>query len=111
MCGLPGCSKPCYVEHGRIHDYCGRTHATEHAAMMDAVVASKKSKGKGSGSKTKGLQPQSHFQFTSQTPHGGYFAASGETISNAHLRRGVILVFPVALETHYPTSKSSMWEQ
>ena len=78
MCGLPGCSKPCYVERGRIHDFCGRTHATEHATMMDAVVASKKSKGKGSGSKTKGHQPQSHSHFAPQTQHSGSYTTSGE---------------------------------
>ena len=33
-CRLPGCSKPCYVEgNGKVHDYCGRTHAQQHGAM------------------------------------------------------------------------------
>jgi ribA/ribD-fused uncharacterized protein len=33
-CRLPGCSKACYVEgNGKVHDYCGRTHAQQHGAM------------------------------------------------------------------------------
>ena len=64
VCSLPGCSKPCYVEpRGRIHDYCGRTHASEHAAMMGG----KKSKSKGNGSKSKGRQSQSYTQSTGTT--------------------------------------------
>ena len=68
VCSLPGCSKPCYVEpHGRIHDYCGRTHASDHAAMMDASSAGKKSKSKWNGSKSKGHQSKSHAQSTDIT--------------------------------------------
>lgn len=31
LCGLLGCNLPCYVDQktGRVHDYCGRTHAVE----------------------------------------------------------------------------------
>jgi len=30
MCKFPGCDKPCYVEpNGKVHDYCGRTHANQ----------------------------------------------------------------------------------
>ena len=30
-CSLPGCAKPKYVDpaNGRVHDFCGRTHANE----------------------------------------------------------------------------------
>ena len=31
---MPGCNQPCYVEHGRIHDFCGRSHARDYQAMM-----------------------------------------------------------------------------
>ena len=27
QCRYPGCTKPKYVEDGRVHDFCGRTHA------------------------------------------------------------------------------------
>ncbi|CAI8018709.1 N-glycosidase YbiA [Geodia barretti] len=31
-CRFPGCARPCYVEsYGRVHDFCGRTHANEFA--------------------------------------------------------------------------------
>ncbi|KAL6078972.1 TRUD domain-containing protein [Balamuthia mandrillaris] len=34
VCGLPGCNKAVYVEPGtgKVHDYCGRTHAQKHLA-------------------------------------------------------------------------------
>ena len=36
VCGYPGCSKKCYVEpSGRVHDYCSKTHASEHKVMQD----------------------------------------------------------------------------
>ena len=36
VCGYPGCSKQCYVEpSGRVHDYCSRTHASEHKVLQD----------------------------------------------------------------------------
>lgn len=29
-CKYPGCNKPCFRElNGRVHDYCGRTHANQ----------------------------------------------------------------------------------
>ena len=33
-CNLPGCKKPKYVDpaNGRVHDYCGRTHANQAQA-------------------------------------------------------------------------------
>ena len=27
QCKIPGCTKPCFVEKGRVHEFCGRTHA------------------------------------------------------------------------------------
>ena len=35
-CRLPGCNKPCFKEGYKTHDYCGRSHAQEHQAMMKA---------------------------------------------------------------------------
>lgn len=34
LCNLPGCTRPRYVDpgNGRVHDYCGRTHANEAQA-------------------------------------------------------------------------------
>ena len=27
QCKIPGCTRPCFVEKGRAHEFCGRTHA------------------------------------------------------------------------------------
>jgi hypothetical protein len=29
ICKRPGCQRPCFVENGRVHDYCGRTCANK----------------------------------------------------------------------------------
>ena len=35
-CKMPGCNKQCYVENdGRVHEFCGRTHAGQYKAMKD----------------------------------------------------------------------------
>ena len=37
MCGLPGCTRPCFIEpDGRVHDFCGRTHALAAAPQGPA---------------------------------------------------------------------------
>jgi hypothetical protein len=33
-CKYPGCSRPCYVEGNRVHDFCGRTHAQQYKALQ-----------------------------------------------------------------------------
>ena len=39
-CKMPGCNQPCYVEdNGRVHDFCGKTHAREYRAMKDKADA------------------------------------------------------------------------
>ena len=36
-CKMPGCNQPCYVENdGRVHEFCGRSHAREYRAMEEA---------------------------------------------------------------------------
>jgi len=27
QCKVPGCTKPCFIEKGRVHEFCGKTHA------------------------------------------------------------------------------------
>jgi ribA/ribD-fused uncharacterized protein len=44
ICRYPGCTKPCFREGAKVHDYCGRTHAQQHGAMMSG-----KGSGKGGG--------------------------------------------------------------
>ena len=40
-CRFPGCARPCYVEtYGRVHDFCGRTHASEFARLYGRYGAS-----------------------------------------------------------------------
>jgi ribA/ribD-fused uncharacterized protein len=35
QCKLPGCTRLCYVENdGRVHDFCGRTHATQYNSLQ-----------------------------------------------------------------------------
>ncbi|KAL5516947.1 hypothetical protein EMCRGX_G002404 [Ephydatia muelleri] len=40
-CSMPGCTRPKFVETatGRIHDYCGKRHATEHRRSLPATGA------------------------------------------------------------------------
>ena len=39
-CNLPGCNKPKYVDpaNGRVHDYCGRTHANQAQAAGKSKI-------------------------------------------------------------------------
>ena len=37
QCKVPGCTKPCYVEKGRVHDFCGRKHAEQYKLMMQQL--------------------------------------------------------------------------
>lgn len=32
MCKVSGCSRPNYVENGRVHEFCGRTHFLQYTA-------------------------------------------------------------------------------
>ena len=34
QCKVPGCTKPCYAEKGRIYEFCGRTHADHYSKLM-----------------------------------------------------------------------------
>ena len=35
QCKFPGCTESCYVENdGRVHDFCGRTHATQYNSLQ-----------------------------------------------------------------------------
>jgi hypothetical protein len=34
---LPGCSKDCYKEGDRVHDYCGHTHYEEHLSQLQLL--------------------------------------------------------------------------
>ena len=77
VCSLPGYSKPCCIdlEHGHVHDCCGLTHASEHAATMNTGPASNTSGDKGSSSETQGLY---QFQHTTPAHHGGSSTTQGE---------------------------------
>ena len=35
LCRMPGCTKACYIEQSRVHDFCGKTHAKEYGVMME----------------------------------------------------------------------------
>ncbi|KAL6056406.1 TRUD domain-containing protein [Balamuthia mandrillaris] len=41
VCGLPGCHKAAYVEPGtgKVHDYCGRTHAQTHLGILFFILS------------------------------------------------------------------------
>ncbi|CAM9994410.1 unnamed protein product [Ectocarpus fasciculatus] len=42
LCGLPGCTRPCYDDGLVVHDYCGRTHAKQ-AASSGLVAGGRRS--------------------------------------------------------------------
>ena len=44
VCKYPGCSRPCYQEGYRTHDYCGRTHAREHQALEEELAREQRQK-------------------------------------------------------------------
>ena len=35
-CSLEGCSRPCFTDGGRVHNYCGRTHARAAGALAES---------------------------------------------------------------------------
>lgn len=35
LCRMPGCNQQCFIERGRVHDFCGKTHAREYKAMTE----------------------------------------------------------------------------
>ena len=39
-CKLDGCSKPVYVENGRVHDFCGRKHAAAYKSAGELMAMS-----------------------------------------------------------------------
>lgn len=39
VCKLDGCSNPVYVENGKVHDFCSRTHARKATALKNSSTA------------------------------------------------------------------------
>ena len=37
-CKFPGCSRPCFIENGKKHDFCGRTHAQKYKETFGKIV-------------------------------------------------------------------------
>ena len=35
FCKFPGCSRPQYVEHGFIHEFCGKKHAESYRQIYE----------------------------------------------------------------------------
>ena len=33
QCKFPNCTKPCFVEGDRVHEFCGKTHAKQYTAV------------------------------------------------------------------------------
>jgi ribA/ribD-fused uncharacterized protein len=62
-CKYPGCSRPCYREsYGRVHDFCGRTHAQEYSRIyggygMGYSAQAQRKKTPSTTSATSGRQP------------------------------------------------------
>ena len=50
ICKMPGCNKQCFVENdGRVHDFCGKTHAREFERQKRQKALYPKSTGGASG--------------------------------------------------------------
>ena len=83
---MPGCNKVCYVEQGRIHDFCGRTHAKEYEAMVEEY---KKQKVR-----------ESRIKAVSKGSHGQGVSTYAEVASTSRSRRGFSHTRSGALYNH-----------
>ena len=41
LCKFPGCKRPCFREGTRVHEFCGRSHASQFAATMTSGSSGK----------------------------------------------------------------------
>ncbi|CAN0375556.1 unnamed protein product, partial [Ectocarpus sp. 12 AP-2014] len=67
LCGLPGCTQPCYDDGLVVHDYCGRTHARQ--AMSGGLVAGARRPLTGSTCKRPGCSQPRFFDSVTNRMH------------------------------------------
>lgn len=57
VCRLDGCSRPCFVEAGRVHEFCGQSHAQAFDEQAPSTLNGRVTRGPGHGTQAGPARP------------------------------------------------------